>query len=128
MVPYGRLLLAPVEGWWPSATWRALRALWIAVKKNLDPNFIYRGPPLYPPCRCPPYPLHRVFLFYLFIFTPIFFIGSPFPPPPPLPPPLPLAQSIYYYYVTEGRGGKEGREGKEGTRLFCFVLLPPFFL
>ena len=24
---YGRLLLAPAEGWWPSATWRALRAL-----------------------------------------------------------------------------------------------------
>ena len=29
--PYGRLLLAPAEGWWPSATWRALWALWIAV-------------------------------------------------------------------------------------------------
>ena len=26
---YGRLLLAPAEGWWPSATWRALRALLI---------------------------------------------------------------------------------------------------
>ena len=24
---YGRLLLDPVEGWWPSATWRALQAL-----------------------------------------------------------------------------------------------------
>ena len=24
---YGRLLLAPAEGWWPTATWRALRAL-----------------------------------------------------------------------------------------------------
>ena len=32
--PYGCLLLAPAEGWWPSATWRALRALWIAVKSN----------------------------------------------------------------------------------------------
>ena len=29
MAPYGCLLLAPAEGWWPSATWRALRALWI---------------------------------------------------------------------------------------------------
>ena len=28
---YGCLLLAPAEGWWPSATWRALQALWIAV-------------------------------------------------------------------------------------------------
>ena len=28
MAPYGRLHLAPVEGWWPLATWRAL---WIAV-------------------------------------------------------------------------------------------------
>ena len=28
---YGALLLAPMEGWWPSATWRALQALWIAV-------------------------------------------------------------------------------------------------
>ena len=26
---YGRLLLAHAEGWWPSATWRALRALLI---------------------------------------------------------------------------------------------------
>ena len=24
---YGCLLLAPAEGWWPSASWRALRAL-----------------------------------------------------------------------------------------------------
>ena len=24
---YGHLLLAPAEGWWPSATWRALQAL-----------------------------------------------------------------------------------------------------
>ena len=31
MAPYGRLLLAPVEGWWPLATWRALWALWIVV-------------------------------------------------------------------------------------------------
>ena len=31
MAPYGRLLLAPVEGWWPAGTRRALRALWIAV-------------------------------------------------------------------------------------------------
>ena len=29
MAAYGRLLLAPAEGWWPSATWRALRALLI---------------------------------------------------------------------------------------------------
>ena len=29
--PYGNLLLAPAECWWPLATWRALRALWIAV-------------------------------------------------------------------------------------------------
>ena len=36
MVPYGHLLLAPVEGWWPSATWRALQALWIAVKKKIQ--------------------------------------------------------------------------------------------
>ena len=28
-VAYGRLLLAPAGGWWPSATWRALRALLI---------------------------------------------------------------------------------------------------
>ena len=27
MAAYGRLLLAPAEGWWPLATWRALRAL-----------------------------------------------------------------------------------------------------
>ena len=27
MAAYSRLLLAPVEGWWPSATWRALLAL-----------------------------------------------------------------------------------------------------
>ena len=31
MAHYGFLLLAPAEGWWPVATWRALRALWIAV-------------------------------------------------------------------------------------------------
>ena len=31
LIPYGRLLLAPAEGWYPSAIWRALRALWIAV-------------------------------------------------------------------------------------------------
>ena len=35
MVPYGHLLLVPVEGWWPAATWRALWAqlvaVWIAV-------------------------------------------------------------------------------------------------
>ena len=29
MAPYGRLLLAPTEGWWPLAAWRALRALLI---------------------------------------------------------------------------------------------------
>ena len=28
MAPYGHLFLAPVEGWWPVATWRALRAIW----------------------------------------------------------------------------------------------------
>ena len=27
MAVYGRLPLAPAEGWWPSATWRALWAL-----------------------------------------------------------------------------------------------------
>ena len=27
MAAYGRLLLAPAEGWWPWATWRALQAL-----------------------------------------------------------------------------------------------------
>ena len=27
MAAYGRLLLAPAEGWWPSATWKALWAL-----------------------------------------------------------------------------------------------------
>ena len=27
MVAYGCLLLAPVDGWWPSATWRAVCAL-----------------------------------------------------------------------------------------------------
>ena len=31
MAPYGRLLLAPMEGWWPLATWKALWALWIEV-------------------------------------------------------------------------------------------------
>ena len=56
--PYGRLLLAPVEGW------RALRALWIAVKKkkkNWTPIFFYRGPPYTsPPAAAPPTPC-RVF-------------------------------------------------------------------
>ena len=36
-VPYGRLLLAPAESWWPSATWRAL---WIAVNKIGPPFFL----------------------------------------------------------------------------------------
>ena len=27
MAPYRHLLLAPAEGWWPSATWSDLRAL-----------------------------------------------------------------------------------------------------
>ena len=31
---YGHLLLTPAEGWWPTATWRALRALL---------SFIYLG-------------------------------------------------------------------------------------
>ena len=75
--PYGRLVLDSAEGWWPSATWRALRAIWIAVKKFFGPSFFYRGPPLPPP----PYPLRRVFFIIIF-FTPIFFIGGP----PPIPP------------------------------------------
>ena len=35
--PNGCLLLAPAEGWWPSATWswRALWALWIAVLADI---------------------------------------------------------------------------------------------
>ena len=51
----------------PSATWRALRTLWIAVKKNWTPIFFIGGPHLYPSL-----------------------------PPPPPPPPLPLAQSIFF--------------------------------
>ena len=52
--PYGRLLLAPAEGWWASATWRALQALWIAVKKKY-PHFFIGPPPLYPsPLPLPP--------------------------------------------------------------------------
>ena len=31
MALYGRLLLPPAKGWWPSAKWRALLALWIPV-------------------------------------------------------------------------------------------------
>ena len=95
---YGHLLLAPAEGWWPSATWRALRALWIAVKKNWTPIFFIGGPPLYPPPhRRPPYPLHRIFLLLLLFFCfPHFFYRwppPPIPPPPPPLPPLPLAHT-----------------------------------
>ena len=54
MVPYGCLLLAPAEDWWPLATWRALQALWIAVKKEIGPLFFYRAPP--PPAAAPPTP------------------------------------------------------------------------
>ena len=70
--PYGHLLLAPAEGWWPSATWRALWALWIALNKQKigPPFFFIGGPHLYPPCRRPPYPLHRFFFLlpYQFLF------------------------------------------------------------
>ena len=70
----------------------------IKFKKKLTPIFFIGGPLLYPLCRHPPYPLHRVILYFLF---PHFFIGGPPPyaqPPPPSPLPLPLAQSNYYYY------------------------------
>ena len=116
----GTYFLVPAEGWWPSATW-------IAVKKKLDPHFFIGGPLLYqpppPPAAASSYPLHRVFF-----LPPFFFIGGPplYPPPPP-PPPLPLAQSILilifffgghlgFYWCKKHDGGK-GREGKEGTRL-----------
>ena len=67
MAPYRCLLLAPAEGWWPLATWRALWALWIAVKKKWTPIFFIGGPHLYPPCHHPPYPLHRFFYFFLLL-------------------------------------------------------------
>ena len=106
MAPYGRLLLAPAEGWWPLATWRALQALWIAEKNKIDPHFFYRGPPI-PPCCRPPYPLHR------FFFTTIFFKGTP-----PYPP---AAAILDFTDVKKREGGKEWngmeRNGTEGTRL-----------
>ena len=117
MAPYGRLLLAPSQGWWTLATWRALRALWIAVKKNWTPIF-FIGPPPYtpPPAAGHLYPLHRVFF--------IFIIGGPPPIPPTVapPPPLPLAQSFFLgggdlgFYWCKKRDG-----GKEGTRLGFYL-------
>ena len=52
--------------------------------KKIGPPFFYRGPPpLYPLCRRPPYPLHRVFLFFLPHF---FYRGPPLYPPIAAPP------------------------------------------
>ena len=41
MAPYGCLLLAPAEDWWPSATWRALQALLIAVLA--ETTYVFTG-------------------------------------------------------------------------------------
>ena len=97
LLPYGHLLLAPAEGWWPLATWKALRALWIAIKKqkqkqnNWTPIFSIVAPPI-PPTTTPPTPCTE------FFFYPHFFIGPP-PPihPPPPPPPYPLHRVIFYF-------------------------------
>ena len=64
---YGRLLLAPAEGWWPSATWIAVGAPPIPPHAADPPTpctefFLYMGPP---PTAAPPTPLHRVFLLLL---------------------------------------------------------------
>ena len=77
MAPYGCLLLAPAEGWWPSATWIALDS---CIKK-FGPPFFYRGPLLYPPAATPLPLAHSIF------FTPIFFIGPPLYLPPCRRPP-----------------------------------------
>ena len=83
--PYGHLLLAPVEGWWPSATWKTLRALWIAVKKKFNPHFFYRGPPPYAPLPLPPLPLAQSKK----KIPPFLYMG-----PPPIPPPPPQSKKI----------------------------------
>ena len=126
MVPYGCLLLAPAEGRWPSATWRALWALWIAVKnKNkLDPHFF-----IYPPTATPPYPWHRVFFSY-----PHFFIGAPPYTPPRRRPPYPLHRVFFFFFfffaaildfevnVKKHDGGKEWRrEGGDQAWSFFYV-------
>ena len=64
----------------------------VKEEEKMDPHFFYRGPPLYPPCRRPPYPLHRVY-FYL-----IFFVNSPFWPG---------------WWCGGGGGGEEGEEGEK---------------
>ena len=119
-VPYGRLLLAPAEGWWHSATWRALRALWIAVKKIFGPPFFYRGLPLYPPPLPPPLPLAQSF-FLLLLFLPPFFYRGPPPIPPPSPPPYSLHRVFLFFFIvaildftdvknmTEWNGGDQAR-------------------
>ena len=44
MAAYGRLLLAHVEGWWHSATWRALWALFsFRCLEGLLPIIFYLG-------------------------------------------------------------------------------------
>ena len=80
-------------------------------KKKIDPHFFYRGPQ--PPCRRPPYPLHRVYIY--------FFIGPPPLYPPPAATPLPLAQSFFFFFffaildftdvknMTERNGGDQAR-------------------
>ena len=106
MAPYGRLLIAPAEGWWPLATWRALRALWISVK-NKYRQFLKKiwGIFFTPTTTAPPLPLAQSIF-----FTPIFFIGGhPYTPPPPEAAPLPLAQFFFFFFFFFFFGG--GGEG-----------------
>ena len=80
--PYGCLLLPPVEGWWPLATWIAVKKKngspllppppyslhRVKKNKNKKKPFFYMGPPLYPPpAAAPPNPLHRVFFYPHFL-------------------------------------------------------------
>ena len=102
---YGTLR-APTSSCWPSATWRALRALWIAVFfffLNWTTIFFIGGPPLYPPLPPPPLTPCTEYFFSSFSF-------------------LAILDFTDVKNVREGREGEGRREGDQARSFYVDVI------
>ena len=117
MAPYGRLLLAPAEGWWPLKTFACVSLRyrwWVTKSKKVKTKFKkslkskkmglnksvqgvggvpvggYRG-------GGGPYKNRVIFyILYIFFLPPFFYRGPPLYPP--TADPLPLAQIFFFFF------------------------------